>query len=642
MATYNPYRFYFDSAPPWWFDYGEDSSNTGDEVYSDTSSGELTTIVSTVTASETVTRRFLHALAIQASMEANEIGFEGIDLLPLIPETFRDSSLLTAWVDVFEQQFGRYLSELDALKTITNPYHTGITYIGHLARLIGYTYRDLDTLSVEEARKLLIHAIDWYKLKGTYTALEYVIKSYQFGVTIYDMYTEGNNAIISHYKMNDSAGQTVVEDSAGNNTGTSANNVTSVTGKISSAISFNGTNDTIQIAEDDASLSFGNASDFSVIAWIKTSNDGDNIQAICNYDAAGFYYMRKNNTNKMEFTVGDGTNTVTATSNDVLNDDVLHQVIATCDRDGDLTLYVDGVAQTSGIGIVDMSAVGDINNSDYLYLGSLDNTSQWWEGTLDDVRIYNKVLSAVEVSQLYNDGNGTEEDVHYMQSGSDQEWFVGAEDENPAGLSSNYYKSPHYGVEIHLGRLIDSDSLFTAETGEDLIFDAEKTRPAHTVAHYRLRLQGDTNESGDARTLPQNIMTAVTDDWTYQTVFFDDADADSNIDQFDESGEFDNSENSFLNGITTWKLGTGNYGISPDESAFALSSVVLTDTDVEYEILPTKIRFTFTVPKASTATDLTEAGLYSGSTLMVGMTFPKIDLTSDFEMKVVIDVYRSV
>lgn len=59
-------------------------------------------------------------------------------------------------------------------------------------------------------------------------------------------------SIVSQWKMDDAAGQTVVEDSISDNTGTSDNTITSTGGKYGNAISFNGTSDRIDCGNDSS------------------------------------------------------------------------------------------------------------------------------------------------------------------------------------------------------------------------------------------------------------------------------------------------------------------------------------------------------------------------------------------------------
>ncbi len=48
-----------------------------------------------------------------------------------------------------------------------------------------------------------------------------------------------------------------------------------------------------------------------------------------------------------------------------------------------------------------------MTNTDTLDIGIMSNGSFYFPGTIDDVRIYNRALSASEVKQLYNLGRYT-------------------------------------------------------------------------------------------------------------------------------------------------------------------------------------------------------------------------------------------
>lgn len=70
--------------------------------------------------------------------------------------------------------------------------------------------------------------------------------------------------------------------------------------------------------------------------------------------------------------------------------------------DGDfLLLYVDGILDATA------NASGTIHSNVMdLWIGKESGSSQWygnWSGLIDDVRIYNRALSADEIIELYND-----------------------------------------------------------------------------------------------------------------------------------------------------------------------------------------------------------------------------------------------
>lgn len=235
------------------------------------------------------------------------------------------------------------------------------------------------------------------------------------------------------------------------------------------------------------------------------------------------------------------------------------------------------------------------------------------------------------------------------------EWFVGDENENPPGLDSSYYKSPHFGVEIVLNRTYSVGTGTGSGSGAstpaggllylwqaaylDNLHDAvEQTRPVHTVPHYILLLSPKTDEFENVITTDGDIQTKVLSDWEFTTRFFDQAPPW----RFDESESFDASFLSFIQSITRWELGTGSGDITLPTwevetpvltGAIATSDIVLTDD---------KITFSFIVPKSVSQLGIRELGLYTtGNELVVGSVFPSLDKDSRVELKVVVSVYRS-
>ncbi len=83
----------------------------------------------------------------------------------------------------------------------------------------------------------------------------------------------------------------------------------------------------------------------------------------------------------------------------------LHQwyhIIGTADRDGLQKIYVNGVFDKSK----DISSIGNIDYSYTLTIGALRGIFRFWNGLIDEVRIYNRALSADEIQALYNSSVG--------------------------------------------------------------------------------------------------------------------------------------------------------------------------------------------------------------------------------------------
>lgn len=229
--------------------------------------------------------------------------------------------------------------------------------------------------------------------------------------------------LVSHWKLNDNDDDRIVDDSKGNNngqltTGTANNYVSELynsAGKINGCLDFDGTNDYITVPSDDT-LNFGDTTDFSLAAWVKIDAETNPHRIISKEVSGGGMYRlfvasSAGNEGKPVFDINDGTNGATIIGDSLILDDTWHHVAVTCDRDGNATMYVDGTAQAD---VEDISGVGDIDNTEDLYIaGHYNNSDYRWPGSIDDVRIYNDVLTQSEIDILYNEGNGTEAEQNF-------------------------------------------------------------------------------------------------------------------------------------------------------------------------------------------------------------------------------------
>lgn len=140
----------------------------------------------------------------------------------------------------------------------------------------------------------------------------------------------------------------------------------------------------------------------SVSFWAKTSASGDGI----------FSYSTGNTPNDNEFLIYDPSSLLiyrpgtSLNSGVAINDNAWHHVVVSWQSsNGALVVYKDGVSAYSNTGLATGSS---IVNGGCLYLaqeqdalcGLLDS-AQSFNGSLSDVRIYNRVLSAAEAKSLY-------------------------------------------------------------------------------------------------------------------------------------------------------------------------------------------------------------------------------------------------
>jgi len=82
-----------------------------------------------------------------------------------------------------------------------------------------------------------------------------------------------------------------------------------------------------------------------------------------------------------------------------INDNKWHYVylVYTAGSTGTGTIYLDGVSAARASG----SGIGFLTNLDYGSIGR-SASGEYFNGSIDDLRIYNRALSSAEISQLYN------------------------------------------------------------------------------------------------------------------------------------------------------------------------------------------------------------------------------------------------
>lgn len=188
------------------------------------------------------------------------------------------------------------------------------------------------------------------------------------GTTAYDRSGQGNNGTLS--------GATIPQPTIG---------------KVGQALTFDGVS-YINLS-NPTSLQINEG---TIVAWIRTSDAGSGYRGIVQKSQAYGLYLFNN-----EFGVYDDAASVWRGSGESLNDGDWHQVVAVLDSGvtNGTALYIDGSLVTSVTQTVDTQGA-----SAFIGRGQ-GGASQVFNGVIDEVRVYNRKLSADEVSLLYQLGN---------------------------------------------------------------------------------------------------------------------------------------------------------------------------------------------------------------------------------------------
>ena len=174
-------------------------------------------------------------------------------------------------------------------------------------------------------------------------------------------------------------------------------------GIVGQGLSFNGVNNSINLG-NTASLQF--SSSWSAGGWVKVTGPAGITHAILSKGTsssggAGFHLNYQYSEKKFYiyyYVVGTAAiqnKFFTSTA----NPNAWHHVYATYDGSS-IFLYLNGRLDASvNIGVFNP------NSSANLRIGAISGNSAWWlQGQADEVRVYNRALSAAEVYELYRSG----------------------------------------------------------------------------------------------------------------------------------------------------------------------------------------------------------------------------------------------
>jgi hypothetical protein len=235
-----------------------------------------------------------------------------------------------------------------------------------------------------------------------------------------ELYTESDSAAVSDLEAGLVASYAFdgdASDESGNGydgTVTGATLTTNRFGDVDGAYYFDGIDDRIDLPSE--TLNFERTNAFSQSLWIKTSDDdaGNIILAKMASDSSyrGWCLAMKNGL-LSTYLINNGTtqNRLRVDGTTLINDDQWHHLVVTYDGSSmasGVAVYIDGSLENSVIVADTLS--GTILNSVTPTIGSRSSES-YYEGSIDDIRIYSRTLSAAEVEELYteSDSAGSEE-----------------------------------------------------------------------------------------------------------------------------------------------------------------------------------------------------------------------------------------
>ena len=210
------------------------------------------------------------------------------------------------------------------------------------------------------------------------------------GIALGDFNADRDASLVALWRLNDGSGTTAVDDSPNGNHGTLEGDPQWVVGVLDGALAFDGSDDYVDCGNDAV---FDITEQITLAIWVYANDMGNGQHNPWLGKGDNTYAIKHQSGNNVEFFIYDSTwNSINYTTGlDGLNGE-WHHMAGTFDGD-EMVLYIDGaVADTLALS----STIGTATHN-----VTLGNNSQeagrFFDGMLDDARIYNRALTQEEI-----------------------------------------------------------------------------------------------------------------------------------------------------------------------------------------------------------------------------------------------------
>ncbi len=217
--------------------------------------------------------------------------------------------------------------------------------------------------------------------------------------------TEAGAVATLYWPFKEGSGQTTADMSSHNNTGTLIGGVSWVPGRFGNALLFDGSTGYVDAGNDPSTNITGS---LSMSAWVRMNSAAQDQKVGGNQDNITGGYKMAIFGQRVEFELHDinnhGTSNRNVAGGTIMATGVWYHLAGVYDGTaGTISTYVDGVLdrQVSGVPTSALaSTAGHFQMGREPWVRGGNN--RYFDGTMDDVRVYNRALTAKEVQTLAN------------------------------------------------------------------------------------------------------------------------------------------------------------------------------------------------------------------------------------------------
>ena len=205
-------------------------------------------------------------------------------------------------------------------------------------------------------------------------------------------------------------GESNTNDSKGTNNGTAVGGLSYGTGKIGNAFQFNGTNAYVSLT--NSSNLTGN---FSISVWINPSVQGSYntifedayLSTGTNRYGIALYLQGS----RVKFATYNGTGNLAYGNTSTISNNTWQHIVITKTTGNAWKMYINNTLQSLITVVGDITTNPGVNVNSQANIGSdldIGVRAGYFNGSIDSLNIWSKELTASEVSELYNSGNGAQ------------------------------------------------------------------------------------------------------------------------------------------------------------------------------------------------------------------------------------------
>lgn len=202
-------------------------------------------------------------------------------------------------------------------------------------------------------------------------------------------------SVVALWHMNEGSGSVIHNEIGNDNNGTINGATWTTEGRFGNALNFDGSDDYVDVGPNNA---YSNGSAITVEAWIKVNNLGSFVYVLGSrhqLDNGGFYFYLRDS-GRLDFYVLLNTWRNAATGHSEIQVGQWYYIVGV--YDGSVRIYLNGVLKD-----VFPWRVGMEMSSSNVFIGGVPDSVDF-NGTIDEVAIWNIPLSAQEILDYYNSG----------------------------------------------------------------------------------------------------------------------------------------------------------------------------------------------------------------------------------------------